>query len=267
VRTLALAGLFVLLGALVPAEIPRVSRIGRISSSLSPWAASASPRSPGFAVPASPRPPAVSGALSGSGRVAARLKSYRALRYEGVVGQSSWHACGPAVLATYLTYYVGQETSEAEMIELITGAGSEGAPAGGAGAGASLLDLKRALAAKGIAAAGYRVDAEALLAYFQRGGPPLILHVTRPQHHFLLAIGPVPGKRGGAVELLVADPSYGRRLVRPEELESHWGFLGYVLVPVPLEPLLRRVQERQVAALAREGERLRFLQAVGRWGV
>jgi predicted double-glycine peptidase len=46
------------------------------------------------------------------------LIPYRDLRYEEVVGQAAWYPCGPAAVATLLTFYYGLLTSEAEALEL-----------------------------------------------------------------------------------------------------------------------------------------------------
>lgn len=197
-----------------------------------------------------------------------RPRPYREQRYRGVVGQTSWVTCGPAVLATYLTYYAGRETSEAEMTRLVyrDAVYQSGEDVAGVvidvAAGTSMLALREALRTLGYAAAGYRISVDELLAYFERGGPPLILHVTEPQHHYILGIGLVDV---GWPALLAADPAYGRRLITPRALVSELGFVGYVLIPVPPEPVLWRVQERQAEALEAERRRLRRLLAAGRW--
>lgn len=185
-----------------------------------------------------------------------RPRSYREMRYEGVVGQTDWSTCGPAVLATYLTYYVGRKTTEAEMIRLTLGGEH---PALVKGSGTSMLQLRDALVHMGVQAAGYQVGIGQLTAYFDRGGPPLILHVTRPEPHYVLAVGMV--ESGNRRLLFIADPSYGRRLVLPDELEMQFGFAGYVLVPIPPEPLLAKVVARQRDELAREQVRLQRLEA------
>lgn len=191
--------------------------------------------------------------------------SYRVLRYRGVVGQTSWSTCGPAVLATYFTYYAGRETTEAEMIRLILEeADKAGADSPAVRLEVSLLDLKDALQWMGVDAAGFRVGLDELAAYFERGGPPLILHVTAPRLHYLLAIGLVPGKPR---LLLAADPSFGQRVIGLHELVRDFGFLGYVLVPVPPDPMLRQVKARQAEELVKAGDRLRRLEAAGRWGL
>lgn len=187
-----------------------------------------------------------------------RPRSYRERRYEGVVGQTDWSSCGPAVLATYFTSFVGRTVSEAEMIALTARrAGTEGLFAG-----TSMLQLKDALIELGVPAFGYRVDVDELVAYFERGGPPLILHVTRPRLHYVLAVGVV--RWAGRAQLLMADPSYGRRAIAPAELAEQFGFSGVVLVPVPSEPLMNEVKGRQAAWIEREHRHLRRLEVAGR---
>ena len=43
---------------------------------------------------------------------------YQELRYVEVVGQTDFYTCGPAAVATLLTYYYGIPTTEAEALEL-----------------------------------------------------------------------------------------------------------------------------------------------------
>ncbi|MGC8817575.1 MAG: cysteine peptidase family C39 domain-containing protein, partial [Candidatus Hadarchaeum sp.] len=105
------------------------------------------------------------------------------------MGQTDWYTCGPAAVATLLTHYYGLPTSEAEALELaqnfMRAQGLEPGPERGINA----LALKRTLEAKGIPTKGFRVKPEALKDYFDRGGLPLIAHLTQPQKHFVVVIG------------------------------------------------------------------------------
>jgi len=54
--------------------------------------------------------------------------SYRELRYEKVIEQVEWYTCGPAAVATLLTYYYGLPTTEAEALELAEGFAAKSKP-------------------------------------------------------------------------------------------------------------------------------------------
>ncbi|BFH76753.1 hypothetical protein TthTF19_19080 [Thermus thermophilus] len=49
--------------------------------------------------------------------------SYRSLRYTHVVGQTDWYTCG-AVVATLLTHYYGDPTTEEEVLKVAISAGA-----------------------------------------------------------------------------------------------------------------------------------------------
>jgi len=187
-----------------------------------------------------------------------RPRSYRERRYEGVVGQTDWSTCGPAALATYLTSFVGRATTEAEIIALTAELRRERTGV----SGTSMLQLKEALEALGVLARGYRVDVDELAAYFEQGGPPLILHVTQPRLHYVVAVGLT--KRTGGEYLALADPSYGRRLIPLPEIRDRFGFLGNVLAPLPAEPVLAHVKARQAEWIRQESRRLAQLEAARR---
>ena len=90
-------------------------------------------------------------------------KSYLTLRYEGVVGQTTWYTCGPAAVATLLKDFYGLNVGEQKILKL-------SAKAMGADKdvtkGISALALKTALEQEGVPAEGYQVSLEDLHTYF-----------------------------------------------------------------------------------------------------
>jgi hypothetical protein len=84
------------------------------------------------------------------------ITPYRTLRYEGVIGQTSYYTCGPAAVATLLTHYYSQPTAESEILELSEKA-MEGSGKSPEERGVTALALRQALAAKGIQARGMRL--------------------------------------------------------------------------------------------------------------
>lgn len=109
--------------------------------------------------------------------------------------------------------------------------------------GINALALKKTLEAKGIPTKGYRVKPEDLRDYFTRGGLPVIVHLTKPQKHFVVAVGMVEG------QLVLADPSWGRSIIPFSALIGERGYTGIVLVPIPSSELARRAQAVQKAVL------------------
>lgn len=180
--------------------------------------------------------------------------SFHHLRYEGVIPQSSWYTCGPAAVATLLTYYFELPTSEEEVLEIaLASMESRGTPWDD---GISLLALRDALRVAGVPSEGYRITPEALIDYFDRGGLPVILHLRWPQPHFVVAIAWVDER------LLVADPSFGSQLIGIAELVNVKGFDGYLLVPRPDEALALRVDVNQRRAAEAAARRVRALQSL-----
>ena len=182
--------------------------------------------------------------------------SYRELRYEGVTGQTEWYTCGPAALATLLTQYYGlEDTGELELLELSLRA-MAGSGKNVEETGVTALALKEVLEAKGIAAKGFGVTMKELKAYFETGGLPLVVHVTRPQLHYVLAVGLVGD------QIVIADPSYGRRILPFSSLVYEKGFSGVVLATSPNETLAqhaRNVQSETLLWATRRLERLKNL--------
>jgi hypothetical protein len=118
------------------------------------------------------------------------------MRTAGLVRQQRDYSCGPAALATILTYFYGRPTSEAEILAL-TGAQDE----------TTFAQLADASEALGHPATGATVTLELL----QTLQVPIIAFLTyRGTGHFTVirGIGPT-----GRVQL--ADPSWGNRTLQP----------------------------------------------------
>jgi predicted double-glycine peptidase len=177
---------------------------------------------------------------------------YRELRYIEVVGQTDFYTCGPAAVATLLTYYYSIPTTEAEALELAEGfmRAQDLEPAKGINA----LALKQTLEAKGILTKGFRVKPEALKDYFDRGGLPLIAHLTEPQKHFVVVVGFVGD------QVVLGDPSWGRRTIPFSAFVKEHGYNEIVLVSLPSDPeIVRSAKERQKATLEWAADRLAHL--------
>lgn len=168
--------------------------------------------------------------------------TYREMRYQGVVPQTGWYTCGPAAVATLLSEFHGIPVTESEILELIFSLEIEDEHSAQLD-GISALALRQALELRGVPTLGYRLSSDALVDYLRRGGLPVIAHVTLPQHHFVVVVG-VVGRY-----LVLADPSWGRRIIPIGDLDTKKGYSGVTLVPLP-EP------EDAVSVSARQQERL-----------
>lgn len=190
---------------------------------------------------------AVYGEIGMSGMPQA-VQSYRSLRYTGVVWQTTWYTCGPAALATLLTEYYDILTDESEMLALAweamarVGMDLE--------TGITMWALKEALLAKDIGSQGYRVSVDQLVDYFARGGLPIIMHVTRPQPHYVVGVGMVDGY------LAIADPAFGSYLLAPHDFVAAKGFEGHILVTLPDSSAAWTVRTNQRAVLERARQRV-----------
>ena len=180
------------------------------------------------------------------------FQPHRDLRYVEVVGQTDWYTCGPAAVATLLTYYYGIPTTEAEALELAEGfMRAQGLEPG---RGINALALKQTLEAKGIPTKGFRVKPEALKEYCERGGLPLIDRLTEPQKHFLVVVGLVGD------QVVLADPFWGRRIVPFAAFVKEHKYSEVVLVPLPLFELINAIRECQKATLEWAANRLALLE-------
>jgi predicted double-glycine peptidase len=187
-------------------------------------------------------------------QVSGTCTTYRELRYEGVVGQTSEYSCGPAAVATLLSCFYGLDVNESDTLR---GAAEYDAAAGReVGSGITARALKRILVDQGIPTRGLIVSLYALVKHFDQRGLPLILHLTRPQKHYLVVVGIIGG------HVVLADPSWGRRLLPVLELVTELGFDGVVLVPMPPPELAERAAAAQSDALSWARARLAELAAM-----
>jgi len=189
--------------------------------------------------------------------------SYRPLRYTHVVGQTDWYTCGAAAVATLLTYYYNDPATEEEVLEVAI----EETKRSGKDPleGLTALSLKRALEKRGYRVKAYRVNLEQLADYFRRGGLPVVGHVTKPQLHFLVIAGVVDLPQGGPLQILLADPSWGRRIVPLEALVTEKGFSGVILLAIPkTKAQLKEAKALQAQELAWARSELARLLALRR---
>lgn len=178
------------------------------------------------------------------------LSSFHKLRYEGVVGQTNEYTCGAATVATILTYFYGISTSESEIMNLAEEAMQMRGEEPSQGHSLTAYDLKKGLEAEGIEAKGFQVTPQALRDYFVRGGLPVIIHLTKPEKHFVVAVGMLGN------QIVIADPSWGRSIIPFTALINARGYSEVVLVPIPSPELAIRAEIEQKKTLVWAQDRL-----------
>jgi hypothetical protein len=147
------------------------------------------------------------------------VRSLMELRNERLVRQHWDISCGAAVIATLMTYQLGEPVSERQAALGMLHAGDVRLVR--ARLGFSLLDLKRFAATHGADAAGYAgLNLDELLAMTPVVTPILV----RGFGHFVV----VRGRRGD--RLLLGDPAFGNRTMTVEAFMQAWkSRVGFVV--------------------------------------
>ncbi len=139
------------------------------------------------------------------------VESMKDKRSEGVVFQQLDFSCGPAAVATVLTYHFDDVVSELDVIDQILVRGDVAKII--ARKGFSLLDLKRFVEGRGYRGDGYQLDLEALAEFDEPVIVPLLINDLK---HFVV----VRGVRAGHV--FIADPVKGRLALPVARFGSLW---------------------------------------------
>lgn len=138
-------------------------------------------------------------------------------RFEGVVRQKYDFSCGSAALATLLTHHYSYDVREANAFR---GMWSAGDRAQIRNVGFSLLDMKRWLASRGIAADGYKVSLDAIE---KTGVPGIALIAVDNYRHFVVVKGVSRG------EVLLGDPASGLTVMPAGKFLAAWNGIYFVL--------------------------------------
>ncbi|MDP8230586.1 MAG: C39 family peptidase [Candidatus Gorgyraea atricola] len=163
--------------------------------------------------------PCFAASIGIAGRINKNVKSLKEIRHQNIEAQSLDYSCGPASLATLLSYYFGDKVTEVDVLEtLLTTCDIEKVKAK---KGFSLLDLKRFAQSRGYDVVGYKMDLEFLV---ELDKPVLIPVSIKDYSHFVIFRG-LEGDR-----VFIADPVLGNMTMRYEKFERIWeGGIGLVL--------------------------------------
>jgi uncharacterized protein len=149
-----------------------------------------------------------------------RRHTLKELRDQYIVKQKRDYSCGTAALATLMTYYFGDETSERELLNLLIDQLTKDEIELKEKRGFSLLDLKKVAQAKGYRAAGFKLTIEQLK---RLAAPVLVFVEPRGYKHFAILRGIDRGR------VFLADPSRGNLRMSISRFLREWHGIIFVL--------------------------------------
>jgi hypothetical protein len=155
--------------------------------------------------------------VSANGDFNLPIKSMDQLRYATVIRQRYDFSCGSAALATLLRYHYDFDVAEDRVF---VGMWNDGDRDAIRRVGFSLFDMKRYLAAQGLAADGYKVSLNEIA---EAGIPSIALISTRNYKHFVVIKGITD------TEVLIGDPSVGLHRLERSKFETVWNGVYFVL--------------------------------------
>ena len=136
-----------------------------------------------------------------------------------VVTQSTPTDCGPAALATLLTYHLGVATTKEEMMRLARYRPDEGT---------NLLGLEEAAHSKGCAADSFRMSYETLKKQLATYRTPVLVRTLTPAPHFSVVLAT------DNYYVYISDPAIGNLALQRQAFLRLWEIprtrAGYVLV-------------------------------------
>lgn len=146
-------------------------------------------------------------------------------RFTGIIRQRYDFSCGSAALATLLRYHYDFAVGEDDAFR---GMWAQGDRAQIRRLGFSLLDMKRWLASRGLAADGYKVTLDQVAS---TGVPGIALIAVKQYRHFVV----VKGVRGD--DVLLGDPSAGITVVPRTQFQQAWNGIYFVLAEKDAHPV------------------------------
>lgn len=185
-----------------------------------------------------------------------KVTSMRDIPFRTVVRQQYDYSCGSAALATLLHHHYGVPVTEAEVFQAMYATGDKPKIQQ---VGFSLLDMKRYLESRGMAADGYR----ATVAQLERAKAPALAVISVGAYrHFVV----IKGVKDGRV--LVGDPALGLKAYGEAEFLKVWNGIVFAVhdkpgirgaynraeewAPWAVAPLGRPLSEGSLSAFTRE---------------
>lgn len=159
-----------------------------------------------LAIPVLPGSYPVSGGMQ-TDNLPGRPETLRLQRGAGIIRQTSELTCGPAAIASLLTFYFDDATSEDEIAKL-SGTYQKRT--------STLLGLRNACLAKGYEADGYQMSFTQLIQEVEESGIPVLVHFKEPSLHYALVLGQVDDF------VLVSDPAVGHVSLDTADFMRRW---------------------------------------------
>lgn len=144
-----------------------------------------------------------------------RVKSFKDLKFTNMVRQTRDYSCGAASLATILTYYIGRETSEEEILNAILNHVDSLKAERIKEKGLSLLDLKKYGESLGYNVKGYKLPDHRNITKLKI--PAIVLIDHKGLSHFVVVKGCIGS------DVFIADPARGNMKISLEEFGRIWG--------------------------------------------
>ena len=150
-----------------------------------------------------------------------RVKSFKDLKFTNMIRQTRDYSCGAASIATILTYYIGRETSEEEVLNVILSNADDLKAERVKEKGLSLLDLKTYGESLGYKVNGYKLPDYHDITKLRI--PAIVLIDHRGLSHFVVVKGAI------GQDVFIADPARGNTKISLEEFGRMWGNILLVL--------------------------------------
>jgi hypothetical protein len=141
------------------------------------------------------------------------VKSFKKKKFDYIVRQTTDFSCGAAALATLMTYYFGQDTSEYDVLNAVFVNADDEAKNRIKRQGISLLDLKYFAETKGLVGKGYRMKVQELETLDR---PAIILINYKGFKHFVVIKGI------SKEQVCLADPARGVWFCDLDDFEEMW---------------------------------------------
>lgn len=152
------------------------------------------------------------------------VRSWKALKFEGMVRQQTDFSCGAAALATIFNYGFGRKATEQQVLVNMMKVSD---PDLVKDKGFSLLDMKNYVKAIGMTGEGFEVPFSALA---ELKVPAIALMNIKNYKHFVVI------RKAGDDFIQVADPALGNRSLSREEFEKSWNGVVFVVLGEGYDP-------------------------------
>ena len=148
-----------------------------------------------------------------------QVKSMKEIKGQHVIKQSLDYSCGPAGLATLLSYYLKEPVSEHDILNTLLKTTDINKVK--ERKGFSLLDLKNYSIQKGYTAVGYKMD----LDFLRKLNKPALVPIKFKNYRHFIVIKAILGDR-----VFAADPTAGNIILKLNYFSKIWqGGVGLVV--------------------------------------